>query len=75
MAGLIAIGRPVLPTGRLGASERHTNKEDRSLRISSLVIRPLARAIAVVLIVADTALATRVPALPDWDEDGSAARS
>ncbi|EHK82183.1 hypothetical protein AK37_16765 [Rhodococcus pyridinivorans AK37] len=75
MAGLIAIGRPVLPTGRLGSTERHTNKEDRSLMISSLVIRPLARAIAVVLIVADTALATRVPALPDWDEDGSAARS
>ncbi|WP_216363989.1 hypothetical protein, partial [Nocardia farcinica] len=23
----------------------------------------------------DTALATRVPALPDWDEDGSAARN
>ncbi|MEV8194567.1 hypothetical protein AB0P13_20990 [Rhodococcus pyridinivorans] len=75
MAGLIAIGKPALPTGRLGSTERHTTKEDRSLMISSLVVRPLARAIAVVLIVADTALATRVPALPDWDEDGSAARS
>ena len=43
--------------------------------ISSLVIRPLARAIAVVLILADTALTTRVPALPDWDENGSATRN
>ena len=75
MAGPIAIGGLALPTGRLGSTGRHTTKEDRFRMISSLVIRPLARAIAVLLIVADTALATRVPALPDWDEDGSAARS
>ncbi|MGU3585448.1 hypothetical protein ACLBYD_20015 [Rhodococcus sp. C26F] len=43
--------------------------------ITSLVVRPLARAIAVVLIVADSALATRVPPLPDWDENGAAARN
>ena len=43
--------------------------------ISTLVIRPLARAIAVVLIVADTALATKAPALPDWDETGAAVRN
>ncbi len=42
--------------------------------ISTLVLRPVARTLAVALIVADTVLATRVPPLPDWDDAGHPAR-
>ncbi|MGW0026359.1 hypothetical protein [Rhodococcus sp. NPDC003383] len=42
--------------------------------ITSFVLRPVARTIAVALILADTVLATRIPELPDWDEAGNPVR-
>ncbi|WP_282582437.1 MULTISPECIES: hypothetical protein [unclassified Rhodococcus (in: high G+C Gram-positive bacteria)] len=42
--------------------------------ITSFVLRPVARTIAVVLILADTVLAIRIPDLPDWDEAGNPIR-
>jgi len=42
--------------------------------ITSFVLRPVARTIAVALTLADTVLATRIPDLPDWDEAGNPIR-
>ncbi|WP_302070840.1 hypothetical protein [Rhodococcus ruber] len=41
--------------------------------LSTLVLRPVARTLAVALLLADTVLATRTPPLPDWDDAGNPA--
>ncbi|WP_282597488.1 hypothetical protein [Rhodococcus sp. DMU1] len=41
--------------------------------ICTLVLRPVARALAVTLVLAHTVLATRIPELPDWDNAGNPA--
>ncbi|WP_274521216.1 hypothetical protein [Rhodococcus rhodochrous] len=41
--------------------------------ISTLLLRPVARTLAVALVLADTVLATRTPQLPDWDDTGNPA--
>lgn len=43
--------------------------------ISTLVFRPVARVLAVALVLADTILAARIPDLPDWDDAGAPARN
>ncbi len=43
--------------------------------IFTLVLRPIARALSVGLILADTILATGISELPDWDEAGTPARN
>ncbi|WP_263623495.1 hypothetical protein [Rhodococcus ruber] len=42
--------------------------------ISALVLRPVARTLAVALIFADAVLSARTPPLPDWDAAGNSAR-
>ncbi|MGV9949645.1 hypothetical protein [Rhodococcus aetherivorans] len=36
--------------------------------LSTIVLRPVARTLAVALLLADTVLTTRTPPLPNWDD-------
>lgn len=69
---------PRLPPG--GASGTPSTPPDGEARkktvppmICTLVLRPVARALAVTLVLAHTVLATRIPELPDWDNAGNPA--
>ncbi|AXY49298.1 hypothetical protein [Rhodococcus ruber] len=42
--------------------------------LSTFVLRPVARTLAVALLLADTVLTTRTPPRPDWDDAGTPAR-
>ncbi|WP_206025817.1 hypothetical protein, partial [Rhodococcus sp. 14C212] len=49
-------------------------KKTAPAMICTLVLRPVARALAVTLVLAHTVLATRIPQLPDWDDTGNPIR-